>query len=144
MKTGKQFKLDLNSKFKTHYGSVDYKNPKSIYLNISSWFIPLHESDNWDRVVGLLKRNIKFNIHDSNIGALFSSKKQIVDLDIRTSGIRTNKRSYMNCEITLFLNKEEDIKSDVIKNTAGNLINSIIKNTLIESKDFNFYLSKTS
>ena len=50
----------------------------------------------------------------------------------------------MNCEITLFLNKEEDIKSDVIKNTAGNLINSIIKNTLIESKDFNFYLSKTS
>ena len=142
MKTGKQFKLSLNPNFRTYYGSVDYKKPKSIYLNISSWFTPTYESENWERVVGKLKRKIKYNIIESSSPELFLSNKNIVDLDIRTSGIRENKRSYMNCEITLFLKKEENIKSKVIEGNAGEVLNSIINNTLTESTDFNFYPTK--
>tara|TARA_R110002051_G_scaffold323438_1_gene417040 strand:+ start:5465 stop:5896 length:432 start_codon:yes stop_codon:yes gene_type:complete len=142
MKTGKQFKLNLNPNFRTYYGSVDYKNPKSIYINISSWFSPLSEDDNWVRVVGQLKREIKYAIIDVPITNYFLSNKQIIDLDIRTSGIRKNKRSYMNCEITLFLKKEEDIKSQGIKNLVQNLLGDIISKTLTPSKKFNFYLTK--
>ena len=72
----------------------------------------------------------------------FLSNKQIVDLDIRTSGIRKNKRSYMNCEITLFLKKEQDIKSKNIRGLVKNLLTDIIAKTLTPSKKFNFYLTK--
>ena len=142
MKTGKQFKLNLNPNFRTYYGSVDYKKPKSIYVNISSWFSPLQEDDNWDRVVGHLKREIKYTMSEVPITDYFLSNKQIVDLDIRTSGIRKNKRSYMNCEITLFLKKEEDIKSNNIRSLVKNLLTDIIAKTLTPSKKFNFYLTK--
>jgi hypothetical protein len=142
MKTGKQFKLNLNKDFNTYYGSVDYKNPKSIYINISSWFSPLVECDNWDRAVNGLKRNIHRHINSTDMEDLFLRKKQIIDLDIRTSGIRPNKRSYMNCEITLFLNKEEPIKSDNIKTAVQNLLNNVITDSLIVSPHFNFYKTK--
>ena len=142
MKTGKQFKLTLNSNFRTYYGSVDYKKPKSIYLNISSWFSPIHQSENWDRIVGKLKRKIKYNILESSCPDLFLPNKHIVDLDIRTSGIRENKRSYMNCEITLFLKREENIKSKVIEGNAGEVLTSIINETLNQSLDFKFYPTK--
>jgi hypothetical protein len=142
MKTGKQFKLNLNKDFRTYYGSVDYKKPKSIYLNISSWFSPTITSSNWDRVVGKLKRNIKYNILESVSTDLFIPTKQIVDLDIRTSGIKKDKRSYMNCEITLFLKREENIKSKFIESNVGSVLNSIIDNTLNQSEDFQFYPTK--
>tara|TARA_Y100001937_G_C7122376_1_gene333229 strand:- start:1505 stop:1936 length:432 start_codon:yes stop_codon:yes gene_type:complete len=142
MKTGKQFKLNLNPNFRTYYGSVDYKKPKSIYVNIASWFSPLEEEENWERIVGQLKRQIKYTITDVPITDYFLSNKHIVDLDIRTSGIRKNKRSYMNCEITLFLKQEEDIKSNGIKVLVKNLLNDIISKNLTTSKKFNFYLTK--
>ena len=142
MKTGKQFKLNLNPNFRTYYGCVDYKKPKSIYVNISSWFTPLEEEENWERVVGKLKREIKYAITEVPVTEYFLSNKQIVDLDIRTSGIRKNKRSYMNCEITLFLKKEEDIKSNGIRSLVKNLLGDIINKTFTPSKKFNFYLTK--
>jgi hypothetical protein len=142
MKTGKQFKLNLNKDFNTYYGSVDYKNPKSIYINISSWFSPIKECDNWDRAVSGLKRNIQSNINSTNLNNLFLEKKQIVDLDIRTSGIRENKRSYMSCEITLFLKNEEPIKSDNVKLVVENILTNIINNSFNTSTYFNFYRTK--
>jgi len=73
---------------------------------------------------------------------LFLKSKQIVDLDIRTSGIRPNKRSYMNCEITLFLNKEEPIKSKNIKIVVKDILNNLIKDSFKVSPHFNFYRTK--
>jgi len=142
MKTGKQFKLNLNKDFNTYYGSVDYKKPKSVYINISSWFSPLKECENWDRAVSNLKRNIQYHISSTDMNNLFLEKKQIVDLDIRTSGIRKNKRSYMNCEITLFLSKEEPIKSTNIKTAVQSLLSNVITDSLKVSPYFNFYKTK--
>jgi len=142
MKTGKQFKLNLNPNFRTYYGSVDYKKPKSIYLNISSWFTPIHESESWDRIVGHLKRKITYNILETSDRDIFHTTKPIVDLDIRTSGIKEGKRSYMNCEITLFLKRTQNLKSQSIEGNAGKVINSIINNTLTSSDDFYFYPTK--
>lgn len=141
MKTGKQFKLELNKDFNTYYGSVDYKNPKSIYVNISSWFSPLQECENWDRAVSNLKRKVHSNINSTNMEELFLESKQIVDLDIRTSGIKLGKRSYMNCEITLFLNKEESIKSEKIKLSVEKLLDKLIGSFKV-SPYFNFYRTK--
>ena len=76
MKTGKQFKLNLNKDFTTYYGSVDYKKPKSVYVNISSWFLPLKECPNWDRAVGTLKKSISSHVNSTNMNNLFLKQKQ--------------------------------------------------------------------
>jgi hypothetical protein len=42
----------------------------------------------------------------------FDLDKTIVDLDIRESGIRFGKRSFINCEVTLFLDTNMSVTSD--------------------------------
>ena len=48
----------------------------------------------------------------------------------------------MNCEITLFLKKESNIKSKKVVENAGNVLNKIIDDTLTHSSDFHFYPTK--
>ena len=48
----------------------------------------------------------------------------------------------MNCEITLFLNKEEAIKSPNIKNAVENLLSNVITDSFKLSPYFNFYKTK--
>ena len=37
MKRGKEVKLDINPNYKISVGTVDNKNPKSIYISLSAW-----------------------------------------------------------------------------------------------------------
>ena len=62
-----------------------------MYINLQTWVCPVKESDNWERVVGNLSRNIKHSVFQSINKELFS-EKFIVDLDLRTSGIAINKK----------------------------------------------------
>ena len=95
MKKGKTSKIIGFDSIKVTYGTVDSKNLKSVYLNIQTWATPQITSDNWNRVVANLSRNIKHNILDVIDLEIFQSN-YIVDLDLRTSGIQTNKKSFMN------------------------------------------------
>ena len=64
-------------------------------------------------------------------------KYNIIDLDIRSSGIKEGKRSFMNLEITLFLNEEnENFKSLILRNKIKNIIGQIYKEDLMKSKYF--------
>tara|TARA_R110000824_G_scaffold8027_2_gene36588 strand:- start:4179 stop:4625 length:447 start_codon:yes stop_codon:yes gene_type:complete len=144
MKAGKQVKINIDSNFRTYYGSVDTKKPKSVFINISSWFSPLIENDDisfWDRKVRSLKRKITSSAISSINPQIFTRDKNIIDLDIRTSGIRTGKKSYMNCELTLFLTHPVNIKSEEVSNNIKNITNSILSGVLKENNDF--YFTKT-
>ena len=82
MKAGKQVKINIDSNFKTYYGSVDTKKPKSVFINISSWFSPLIENDNisfWDRKVRTLKRKITSSTTNSINPQIFTRNKNIID-----------------------------------------------------------------
>ena len=69
-------------------------------------------------------------------------KKQIVDLDLRTSGIQKNKKSFLNLEITLFVHKSDiDFKSLILRSKIKNILQSIYTDDLKNSKYFT--LSKT-
>jgi hypothetical protein len=69
-------------------------------------------------------------------------RKQIVDLDLRTSGIQKNKKSFLNLEITLFVNdKTTDFKSLLLRSKIKNILQGIYKDDLKNSKYF--VLSKT-
>tara|TARA_R110000824_G_scaffold59863_10_gene160464 strand:+ start:794 stop:1225 length:432 start_codon:yes stop_codon:yes gene_type:complete len=142
MKSGKQIKFNVNPSFKTNYGTVDSRNFKSLYVNFSSWSEPINEVGNWVRVVGLLKRDIKISLNEVLDDGLFKTDKNIVDLDLRTSGIELLKRSYISCEITLFLRVKENIRSQTIKDSVHKTTRHIINQNFRNNKYFNFHPNK--
>jgi hypothetical protein len=141
MKKGKNVKMNLSNSFKSSYGTVDSKNLKSLYINIQSWVSPKQDLENWNRVVGNLSRELKHTVFDSINTNLFS-KNSIVDLDLRTSGIFSGKKSFFNLEINLFLDKELDFKSNEIKDSIKRIVRSIQKTNILDNQYFDFSLTK--
>ena len=141
MKKGKTSKLNVFENAKCFYGTVDSKELKSIYIVIQSWVEPKKDALNWDRVAGNLKRQIQHNLLEC-VDLLTFDRNSIVDLDLRTSGIQMDKRSFMNLEITLFIkNQNEDFKSPILKEKIKKIVTSVYNDELYSSPYF--WLSKT-
>jgi len=51
MKNGKKVKLKIYNNLKIFYGTIDYKELKSIYITIQAWAEPKIYSENWKRIV---------------------------------------------------------------------------------------------
>jgi hypothetical protein len=143
MKKGKTSKLNIFGDAKCQYGTVDSKNLKSIYLILQTWIEPNDDYENWSKLTGEIKRNILHTLLESVDRTIFE-KKFIVDLDLRTSGIQKNKKSFLNLEITLFVHKENiDFKSILLKSKIKNILGSIYKDDLKNSKYFTLSMTKT-
>jgi hypothetical protein len=143
MKKGKTVKINSYPSLKTTYGTVDSKNLKSLYINVQSWVQPKEEYDNWERIVGNLSRDVKHSVLESLNLNLYKNN-YIVDLDLRTSGININKKSFMNLEINLFTNTEIDFKSNTVKDSVKNIVREIYKQCIIKNKYFVFTPSKNT
>lgn len=142
MKKGKTEKLNGFKTSKVHYGTVDSKNLKSMYLNIQTWVEPKRDSDSWTRVVSNTTRQIKHSIYN-NLDKNYFKDNFIVDLDLRTSGINLKKKSFMNLEITLFTQEQElDFKSQELKKILKKLTKDIYSDVLVSNEYFKFYLTK--
>ena len=105
MKKGKTSKLNIFDDAKCYYGTVDAKNLKSIYIVLQTWIEPKDEDKNWNRLIGEIKRQIQHTLLEV-IDITIFERKQIVDLDLRTSGIQKNKKSFLNLELTLFIHNQ--------------------------------------
>ena len=122
MKKGKTSKLNIFDDAKCSYGTVDSKNLKSIYVVLQTWIEPLTLDENWNRLVGEIKRQIQHTLLEVVDTQTFE-RKQIVDLDLRTSGIQKNKKSFMNIEITLFIhNNIHDFKSPILRDKIKKIL----------------------
>jgi hypothetical protein len=144
MKKGKTSFLQGFKTAKIVYGTVDSINLKSLYLNIQTWVEPIYECDNWTRTVLNLSRSIKHSIYESINKQIFDDKF-IVDLDLRSSGLNLNKKSFMNLEINFYLSEEGlDFKSNEIKQNLQKITEKIFKDNFINNQNFNFYLTKKS
>jgi hypothetical protein len=141
MKKGKSVKLKLFTPIKSSYGTVDSKNLKSLYINIQSWVTPKYDSDNWNRVVGILSREIKHSVFNS-INTEYFREQSIVDLDLRTSGISSGKKSFFNLEVNLYVKSTLDFKSKEVKESVKNIVKSIYRDNICNNKSFEFSLSK--
>jgi len=143
----KKVKTSLLRGFKTAkivYGTVDSINLKSLYLNIQTWVEPIYECDNWTRTVLNLSRSIKHSIYESINKQIFD-EKFIVDLDLRSSGLNLNKKSFMNLEINFYLIQENlDFKGNEIKESLQDITQQIFKDNFLDNENFNFYLTKKS
>ena len=143
LKKGKQFNLNLFNDFKITFGTVDNKNPTALYFTITSWAEILNdESDNFQRILKTLNKDIKKKTYDNLNKNLFNASRTIVDFEIKESGISNNKRSFMNCEITLFKLNDFQIQEKEIEDSVKNLIKLIIEDVFNTNKHFKFHKKK--
>ena len=141
MKKGKTSKLNVFDDAKCYYGTVDSKEMKSIYIVLQTWIQPSDDYDNWEKITGHIKRQIQHTLLEV-LDFTFFEKKQIVDLDLRTSGIQKGKKSFLNLEITLFIhNKFVEFKSLILRNKIKTLLTAIYTDDL-KNCEF-FTLNKT-
>ena len=144
MKLGKELKLELVPNYKTKIGTVNNKESKSIYINLTAWgeINDINEKTNYDSVVSGLRKKIKQNINTNVNKELFHNDKYIVDLDMRTSGFVNTKRSFMSCEITLYQKKGLPINQPILVESSKTIIHEIVNNCLDNNSYFTFYKTK--
>lgn len=140
MKTGKFITLGYYGNVKIGYGTVDYKKLKTIYIKLNSWVQPSEDENEFNNLLSKTRRKIKLRIYD--LKSDFFKKESIVDLDIRTKGIKLGKKSFLNLEITLFTQKSFDIRSKELKSLIVKLTENIIDCDLEDKILFNFHKNK--
>ena len=143
VKKGKQMKLELFDNYKIIFGTVDNKNPKSMYLTISGWGELINETEvNYSSIIRKINKDIKRKLYDTLNKNLFDANRTIIDFDIKESGLSRDKKSYMNCELTLFKLNDFKIQNKVIKEEINNLLINIISDIFEKNEYFIFHKNK--
>lgn len=143
MKLGKEIKSTSFKDFNMYFGSVNNKQPKSIYLNISAWSEPKEDSDeNYGRAIKNLNKKIRQILFNHSSNFKFDKDMTIVDLDLRESGIRKGKRSFMSCEMTFYPNKYIPVNSNEMKNFLNDLTEELIDKVFKKCETFSFHKRK--
>lgn len=140
MKTGKFIPLGYCENVKIGYGTVDFKNLKTVYIKLNSWLLPENDTDDFNQILSKTRRDIKTYLY--YLENDFFRKDNIVDLDVRTKGIKLDKKSFMNLEITLFVKHQFDIRDSDVKKTIKLISENIINSNLKDKNLFNFYKNK--
>jgi len=140
MKLGRFIPLGNYRDVKIGYGTINHRDLKTIYLKLNSWLEPQDSDINYDSIVKLSRTKIRKLIY--NLGFDIFRPESIVDLDIRTKGISKEKRSFMDLEITLYVLKDINIKSDQLKQDINSLIREIVDTCLNDELLFNFNKKK--
>tara|TARA_B110000444_G_scaffold10797_1_gene9215 strand:- start:351 stop:593 length:243 start_codon:yes stop_codon:yes gene_type:complete len=76
------------------------------------------------------------------VDPLIFEKHNIVDLDLRSSGIQLGKRSFMNLEVTLFVKEQIDFKSLILRDRIKQIVNTLYGYPLMKSKYFILHKTK--
>ena len=146
-KRGKEVKMDISPNYNIVCGTVDNKNAKAIYVNISAWGEPtLDDEMDYGRVIGRLNKCVKqstYNHLKREHQDSFYVDRTIVDLDMRESGVKFGKRSFMNCEITMFQKNSNNsaINDGPTPEILEDIVNEAIS-CLNGFKNFNFKRKK--
>lgn len=142
-KNGKQLTTKNYENYRVLSGTVDNKNPKALYINISAWGETLIRGDvNYTTVIRLITKDIKKILIENLNTNLFYNDRCIVDFDMRESGIMFGKKSYMNCEVTLFQKNLFKLQEKVIQGELNRIGNLITMSVLEDTEYFKFTKTK--
>jgi len=146
MKTGKELKVTKHKNYNISFGSINNKHSKAAYINLSTWAEPIDDGVvSYNRVIKDINKKIKqglYNLFDNKLETQILKDRTIVDLDIRESGIKFGKRSFMNCEITLFMDSEIPVNSEHMKEKLDNVISMVVNSIFEPNKTFKFHKKK--
>jgi hypothetical protein len=136
IKTGKKLNLSLDERFKVSYGTVNIKNPISIYLQMSTWIKPLENYNNYENLIKKLTKDYKQSLNRTLKNSFFDDRKWIVDLDLRSSGMEKDKKSFMSVDTVLFYHEPQDpFRNDIqsfVKHKCYDLLKVFTENNEIE------------
>lgn len=153
LKTGKEIKiLCSNKNIKCSCGAISgYKSPKSVYIYISTWVLP-KKKESYNKIIISFERKIKKLIRENNlIDIKIFDEYYILDMDLRSSGVRMEKRSFMSLELNLYQKGPEHSYLPLLSNNntnvliphLTNLVNNITFSDLfVNNEYFDFYLTK--
>ena len=142
-KNGKQLATKKYENYRVVSGTVDNKNPKALYISISAWGEAVVKEDiNYSNVIRSISRDAKKLISSSLNSNLFHTDRCIIDFDMRESGIVYGKKSYMNCEVTLFQKNLFKLQEREIQNELNYISNLITSNILEDTEYFKFSKTK--
>jgi len=145
-KRGKEIKMKLSENYNVVFGTVDNKQTNVIYTNISAWGTPIYNGElTYSSLIGRLNKIIKqttYNYLIENNHNNISKDRTIVDLDMRESGVRVGKYSYMNCEITIYQNQTNTSIDDEKNNKLLSNITNVVTRALDNSGYFKFVKNK--
>ena len=137
-KFGKEKKLFKNDSFRVKYGTIDALKLNAIYINIESWVQP-REICNFDSNIRLTRRNIILKLKEKINNEVFS-ENIIVDLDLRSSGMSLDKKSFMFIEITLFPKNTIKFNSEQLIKQVNDI--ALLTIDIVQKNKFNFYSNK--
>jgi hypothetical protein len=138
---GKEIKLNSQENYAVNLGTINNKNPTCFYFNIKGWTTPKDDSEeDYGKVVRLLNKRIKNKLHNIIDDNKYLKDITIVDLDLRESGIRYGKKSYFNCEVTMYQKNTGALLE--ISPEINKITNDIISGVLEPFEYFSFYKSK--
>ena len=140
MKLGRYIPLGDYKNVKIGYGTINHKNLKTIYLSLNSWLEPSEICEDYDAILRSSKNKIKRLVH--NLGHGLFREESIVDLDVRTKGIKKEKRSFMNLEVTLYTLKQVNVKDKDLKTDMHSLLCEIVDTCLENDLLYNFHKKK--
>lgn len=143
VKKGKQMKLEMFDNYSVNLGTVDNKNPKALYVTISAWGKPINlDDDNYTVAIKKLNKDIKKKVYEVLPKNLFDGNRTIVDFEIKESGISNERRSYMNCEITLYKLNNFKIQSNLINDAVKSVTAKVITEVFDLNPYFTFHKTK--
>ena len=144
MKRGKEISLNVPYEYNVISGTVDNKNPKSIYIQISAWGKPKTDREGeYDSILKQKSKRVKKKLFEVLGEDKFYRDRSIVDFNMASSGIDYNKRSFMSVEITLFKKQPLfSINSNEMIPVMTELSENLIKDVFESDEDFEFFKTK--
>lgn len=125
---------EINKNFGVQCGSVDFANQKSFYLNISTWVSPESDDVSYRSFVKSVKSSVS-----NKIANLSFINEYMIDVDIRQSGFRFGKKSYLKVSLTLLTDGSLFDIGAVSVDISKNVIDSIV---MMNKKQYSFSLRK--
>lgn len=142
---GKEMKIETKYQYNVVSGTVDNKNPKSVYIQISAWGKPKDSDiDVYDNILRNKSKKVKKKLFEVLDDKHFHTKKSIVDFNMASSGVSYGKKSFMSVEMTLF--KKEPflpVNSDKMMPIVKNISEKIITDVFEKDENFKFYKRKS-
>jgi len=139
-KKNKEFKINTNS-YRIKYGGIKYNDNKSIFIKINGWGETLIEEENFKPILNKIKKDIHLKIKNKKVNN-FLNDFFIVDFDMRESGIKKGKKSFMNCTINLYQKHNKPLHDNDIQKEIKSVINTVITEVLDKTQHFNFNSTK--
>jgi hypothetical protein len=137
-KFGKEKALFKNDSFRVKYGTIDASKLNALYINVESWVQP-NEIINFDNKIRTIRKDIISKLKE-NLDKTFFHENFIVDLDLRSSGLSLNKKSFMFIEVTVYPKKFIKFNSEALTNQVTILALQTIDT--VQKNNFKFFSKK--